>query len=297
MRFVVAGSSGFLGTALRDRLARDGHEVVRLIRGDAATPSESSWDPYAGEVDAEVIAGADVVVNLAGAPIERWPWTDAHREQIRRSRVESTATLAAAVAAAPDPPVLLAGSGASRYGGDRGGETLPESSSDGTGFLAEVVRDWETATAPAAAAGARVCHLRTTVVLGPGGGAFALMSLPFRLGLGGTIGSGEQYFPAISLSDWVSAVLFLAATPDAAGAYNLAAPEPVTNAEFTAILAERLHRPARLRAPASLLRAVLGDLAQTLLGSLRVVPERLLAAGFSFEQPDMAAIVRAALRS
>lgn len=296
MRFVLAGSSGFLGTALRDRLAQEGHDVVRLVRGPAATPSESSWDPYAGQVDEVVVGGSDVVINLAGSPIGRWPWTRDYRRSILRSRVATTATLARAVAAANRPPAYLAGSGVARYGDDRGPELLDESSSDGTGFLADVARAWEDATRPAQTAGARVCHLRSSVVLGPGGGAFGLMSLPFRLGVGGRIGSGRQWFSAVSLDDWVRAVLHLARDGQATGPYNLACPTPATNADFTAILAGALHRPALVRVPAAPLRAALGGLADPLLGSLRVVPQRLTAAGFSFDHPDLDAVVRAALR-
>jgi len=296
MRWVIAGSSGYLGTALRDRLAQEGHDVVRLVRGPSATPSESTWDPYAGEVDQAVVGGADVIVNLAGAPIARWPWTATHRQSILRSRVVTTATLARAVAAAASPPAFLAGSGVARYGADRGDEVLTESASDGDGFLADVVRAWEDAAQPAVAAGARVCHLRTSVVLGPGGGAFSLLSLPFRLGLGGRLGSGRQWFSAVSLGDWARAVLFLAADDRASGPYNIACPEPATNADFTQVLAAALHRPAKLSVPAAALRATLGGLAAQVLGSLRVVPQRLTAAGFGFDQPDLPAVVRAALQ-
>lgn len=296
MRWVIAGSSGYLGTALRDRLAQEGHDVVRLVRGAATTPTESSWDPYAGEVDQAVVGGADVVVNLAGAPIARWPWTATHRQSILRSRVVTTATLARGVAAAASPPVFLAGSGVARYGADRGDEVLTESSSDGDGFLADVVRAWEDAAQPAVAAGARVCHLRTSVVLGPGGGAFSLLSVPFRFGVGGRLGSGRQWFSAVSLGDWVRALLFLATDPGASGPYNIACPQPATNADFTAILAGALHRPAKLTVPAGPLRVTLGGLADQLLGSLRVHPQRLTAAGFDFEEPDLDAVVRTALQ-
>jgi len=243
------------------------------------------------------VAAADVVVNLAGAAIARWPWTDAYREKIRRSRVASTDTLARAVAAAPTPPVLLAGSGANRYGDDRDLEVLSEQSMDGTGFLAGVVREWEAATAPAASAGARICHLRASVVLDGGGGAFPLMSLPFRFGVGAQVGSGRQYLSAISRRDWTRAVLFLATTPNASGPYNLTCPEPATNAEFTRAVARALHRPAALRVPAGILRGTLGDLAETVVGSLRVVPQRLTEAGFRFDHPDIETIVAAALES
>ncbi len=296
MRFVIAGSSGYLGSALREDLARQGHDVVRLVRGPAGTPAESSWDPYADSVDADVVAAADVVVNLAGAPIAHWPWTAAYRQSILRSRVTSTATLARAVASAARPPAFLVASGIAGYGDDRGDEELSESSADGSGFLAGVVRAWEDAAGPARDAGARVCHLRNGLVLGAGGGAFTVMSLPFRLALGGRIGSGRQYFSAVSLADWVRAVSFLAATPDAEGRYNVSCPHPVTNAEFTRILAAALHRPAVLQVPAVVLRTVLGGLADQVLGSLRVHPQRLTEAGFDFQHPDLETVVRAALR-
>lgn len=296
MRFVISGSSGFLGTALRDRLARDGHEVVRLVRGSAATPSESTWDPYAGEVDEAVVGGADVVVNLAGASIAHWPWTADHRRSILRSRVVTTATLARAVAAAASPPTFLAGSGVARYGDDRGDQELAESAADGEGFLADVVRAWEDAAQPARDAGARTCHLRTSVVLGPGGGAFSLMSLPFRVGLGARLGQGRQWFSAVSLDDWVGATLFLANDAETSGPYNIACPQPVTNAEFTRVLASALHRRAPLRVPSLALRATLGGLATQVLGSLRVLPRRLTEAGFAFEHHDIDSVVRAALR-
>ncbi|MGI8675804.1 MAG: TIGR01777 family oxidoreductase [Nocardioidaceae bacterium] len=296
MRFVIAGSSGFLGTALRDHLAGGGHTVIRLVRGSAATPSESTWDPHAGAVDTDVVAAADVVVNLAGAPIAHWPWTTAYRREILRSRVAATSTLARAVASASRPPVFLVASGIAGYGDDRGAEVLTESSTDGSGFLAGVVRAWEDAAEPARHAGARVCHLRNGLVLGPGGGAFTVMSLPFRLGLGGRIGSGRQYFSAVSLADWVRAVSFLAATDDAEGRYNVSCPHPGTNADFTRLLAAALHRPAIMWVPAVALRTALGGLADQVLGSLRVYPQRLTEAGFEFQHPDLAAIVRAALR-
>jgi len=296
VRFVIAGSSGFLGTALRNHLAGDGHSVVRLVRGSAATPSESTWDPDDGDVDADVVAAADVVINLAGAPIAHWPWTTDYRQEILRSRVATTGTLARAVASAARPPAFLVASGIGGYGDDRAAEVLTEASTDGSGFLASVVRAWEDAARPARDAGSRVCHLRNGLVLGPGGGAFTVMSLPFKLGLGGRIGSGRQYFSAVSLTDWVRAVSFLAAANDADGRYNVSCPHPGTNANFTRTLAAALHRPAVLPVPAVVLRTVLGGLAEQALGSLRVFPQRLTEAGFEFQHPDLEAIVAAALR-
>jgi uncharacterized protein len=295
VRYVVAGSSGFLGTALRGRLAEAGHEVVRLVRRPAASASESTWDPYAGEVDTDLVAGADVVVSLAGANLTRWPWTAAYRRRLLESRTSTTGTLAEAIAAAPSPPAFVVGAAIGRYGIDRGDEVLTEDSPDGTGFLAGVVRAWEEAADPAREAGARVCHLRSGPVIHRSGGALRVMRLPFRLGLAGRVGSGEQYFPIISLTDWLSAVRFVAESPECSGPYNLVGPDPTTNGEFTRILAKALHRPAVLRAPAFAMRAVLGELAWEVVGSRRVLPKRLTEAGFQHEHPDVEAIVAAGL--
>jgi uncharacterized protein (TIGR01777 family) len=291
VRYVIAGSSGFLGTALRARLARDGHDVTRLVRRAAASASESSWDPYAGTVDADLIASADVVINLAGVSLARWPWTESYRRKILDSRLTTTATLATAIAAAPTPPTYIVAAGVARYGTDRGNEILTEDSSDGRGFLPDVVRQWEAAADPARAAGARVCHLRTGVVIDRDGGALKFMWLPFWLGIGGRVGSGAQYFPVISRPDWLSAAVFLAEQPDCVGPYNLVSPVPTTNLEFTRALAAALHRPTIMRAPAFALRTALGDVAEELIGSRRVLPHRLIAAGFKHEHHEVDAIV------
>lgn len=295
MRYVIAGSSGFLGTALRARLVEAGHDVTRLVRRPATSASESTWDPYAGAVDRALIADADVVVNLAGANLARWPWTAAYRRRILDSRTQTTGTLATAIAAAPAPPTFVVAAGVARYGTDRGDEVLTEESSDGTGFLPDVVRAWEAAADPARAAGARVCHLRTGLVLDRAGGALRSMLLPFRLGLGGRVGSGGQYFPVISLPDWLDAAILVAEQPECSGAYNLVGPVPTTNAEFTRALAAALHRPALLRVPVFAMRRILGDLAEELVGSRRVLPERLVAAGFQHRHPDIDAIIAAGL--
>jgi hypothetical protein len=294
MRVAIAGSSGFLGTAFRQHLLAHGHSVVRLVRSEPSGADESRWDPYAGVVDEALLGQCDVVVNLAGVPIAR-PWTAKNRVAILRSRVATTSTLATALASLPHPPALLAQSGIDFYG-DRGAESVDESSPAGTGFLAGVVEKWEAAAAPASAAGVRVCRLRTGVVLDASGGAMRLLLVPFRLGVGGRLGSGRQYMAAISLTDWVRAAYFLATSPSASGAYNLVAPNPPTNTELTAELGRTLHRPTKLAVPSFALRKALGGLSSTLLGSLRACPSRLTDAGFTFEHPDIASIVRAGLQ-
>jgi uncharacterized protein len=295
VRYVIAGSSGFLGTALRARLAREGHDVTRLVRRPAVSASESSWEPYAGTVDTDLIASADVVVNLAGVSLARWPWTEGYRRKIVDSRLRTTGTLADAIASAPTPPAFVVAAGVARYGTDRGNEILTEESSDGRGFLPDVVCQWEAAADPARAAGARVCHLRTGVVIDRDGGALKFMRPPFWLGIGGRVGSGAQYFPIISLPDWLSAAVFVAEQLDCAGPYNLVSPVPTTNLEFTRALAAALHRPVIMRAPAFAMRTVLGEVADELIGSRRVLPQRLIAAGFEHEHQDVDAIVATAL--
>ncbi len=297
MRYVIAGSSGFLGTALRRALAHAGHDVVRLLRGDSPSANDSRWDPYAGQVDLDVIASADVVVNVAGSSLAR-PWTAAQRRAVMDSRVRTTETLARAIAAVDSRPAFLAQSGISFYGSDRGDTVLDEDTAPVEGaFMHRVVHAWEAATEPADAAGARVCRMRTGIVADRRGGPVQLMLPLFRLGLAGPLGTGEQYFSVVSLADWVAAVLFLGATPTVSGPYNLTAPQPPTNAEFTAALGRALHRPTRLRVPEGVFRATLGELSGEALGSLRVVPARLEAAGFRFRHRTVDEVVAAALRS
>jgi uncharacterized protein (TIGR01777 family) len=287
MRIVLAGGSGFLGQAWRDHLARQGHEVVRLVRRQPLSSDESRWDPYRGRVDRSVIEGADVVANLAGAPIAHWPWTAAYKDTLRDSRVLTTRTLAEAVSTSVRKPTLLAQSGIAGYG-DRGDELLDEeSSTPAQTVLGRITREWEAATSPAAEAGARVCIMRTAVVLHKSGGALKPLNLLFRAALGGPIGSGRQYFPTISLHDWVRAATFLTTQERCRGVYLLAGPGTTTNAELARQLGRMLNRPALVRAPAWPMRKVLGELSEELLASVRVEPTRLLAEGFQFEQPTL----------
>ena len=287
MRIVLAGGSGFLGQAWRDHLARHGHDVVRLVRQPPQSPSESLWDPARGTLDQTVVDGADVVANLAGAPIARWPWTSAYKTTLLESRVATTRTLAEAVARSPRKPALLAQNGIAAYG-DRGDEVLTEeSSTPADTTLGRISLEWQAAAQPAVEAGARVCIMRTAVVLHRSGGALKPLSRLFRAGLGGPLGSGRQYFATISLNDWLRAATFLATEDACAGTYNVTGPNPTTNAEFTRELGRMLNRPTLARVPAWPMRKVLGELSNELLGSARVVPAHLLADGFVFEQPTL----------
>ena len=295
MRVVLAGASGFLGTAWRDHLAREGHEVVRLVRGEAMSRSESSWDPYAGEVDAAVIESADVVACLSGANLAHFPWNESYRRTFLTSRTATTRTLAAAIAASDRKPVFLAQNGIAGYG-DHGDAVITEDTpNDADTFIGSVTREWQSATTPAADAGARVVVMRSGVVLDRRGGALKPMLLPFRLGLGGPIGDGRQYFATISLVDWLRAATWLAGNDQARGVYNLTAPQQATNDELTRTLARLLHRPARMRVPAAAVRTAVRDVASEVLGSQRVEPRRLLAEGFTFEHPTLEERLRSAL--
>lgn len=296
MRYVLAGASGFLGRALQSQLERDGHEVRRLVRREPRSPEEFRWDPGRDELDAGVLAGAGAVVNLAGASIGRVPWTASYRQTIRESRTSTTRLLGRALASHPEPPVFVVQVGSSYYGDDRGADDLDEDSAPTTGFLAGVVRDWEQAAGPAAEAGVRVVYLRSGAVLDSSGGALPLLSAPFRLGLGGRLGSGQQYMPMVSLPDWLAAVRFVVDNDGCRGAYNLTLPEPATNAELTRALGQAMRRPTVVTVPRFAMRAALGGFATELLGSRRVHPRRLLEAGFRFTAPDVRSLVTVALR-
>jgi uncharacterized protein (TIGR01777 family) len=298
VRWLLAGASGFLGNALRVRLASEGHEVVRLVRREPATRAEFGWDPYAGQVDPAAFDGVDAVVNLAGVSVAGGWWTTRRREQILASRVATTGTLARALAsrAGDGPsPVYLHTSGIAHYGTRSRPEPYTEDSPAAGDYLAQVTVKWEEAARPAADAGVRVVALRTSPVLDHSGGSFVPMRLAWSAGLGATLGDGRQWMPIIALSDWLGAVQWAADTADADGAYNLTIPRPTTNAEFTEALARALGRPRFLKAPKVVLRTALGELAEQLAGDMYVVPRRLTEHGFVFGAPDVTSTIAAAL--
>ncbi len=293
MKIIVTGSTGLVGRALVRSLLSEGHAVTRLVRGESQTfsaPGTSAvrWDPERGSIDAAALEGHDGAVHLAGESIAT-RWSAAQKARILESRVKGTTLLAETLAKLSQPPeVLVSGSGINFYG-DRGDEILTEASRSGGGFLAEVCRQWEAATAPASDAGIRVALLRTGIVLSGGGGALGKMLLPFRLGLGGRMGSGTQWMSWISIEDEVGAIVHLLGDGAPSGPVNATSPNPVTNAEFSKALAEVLRRPAVLPVPATALRAVLGRgmADELLLGSMRVLPTRLLDSGYTFRTPDL----------
>ena len=285
----VSGSSGLIGSALLERLRQDGQTVVPMVRRPAKD-GEIHYDPRNGVLDPESLVGVDAVVHLAGAGIGDRRWTDRYRREILESRTLSTSLIAEAMASVANrggPRVLLSGSAIGFYGAT-GDEELNERSTAGDGFLADVCRAWEAATSPAEDAGVRVVHLRTGIVLSPRGGALKKLLPLFRFGLGGRMGSGRQWQSWISLNDEVGAIVFLL-TADISGAVNLTAPAPVTNAEFTKVLASTLSRPALVPVPSFGPKLLLGgELADALLFTgQRVLPERLTDAGYSFEHPTL----------
>lgn len=282
---LIAGSSGLIGQALRADLLARGDRVRTLVRRDARTPDEASWDPKRGTIDPAAFEGVDAVVNLAGAPIGTRRWTSSYKQTILESRLRTTGLLTARLAELPDAPPLLQASAVGFYG-DRGTEELTERSGPGTGFLADVVQQWENATRPAQEAGVRVVHLRTGIVLSRHGGALAPLLRLLRLGLGGLIGSGQQIWSWISIADHIAAIEHLIGSA-IEGPVNLTAPAPVTNRVLIRALASELRRPAALPAPAFALRIVLGGFADDILGSASVSPEALRHDGFVFVHPDV----------
>jgi hypothetical protein len=289
VKVVVTGSTGLIGAALVASLRADGHDVLRLVRHPASGPDEAHWDPAHRLLDPAVLAGADAVVHLAGAGVGDKRWSEGYRKTILDSRVDGTTTIAGGLAALDAPPGVLVSASAVGYYGERGDDVLDESAANGAGFLADVVRQWEAATAAAEQAGVRVVHIRSGLVLSADGGVLGKTLPLFKLGLGGKLGSGRQWMPWITLADEVAAIRFLIDHASIAGAVNLAAPEPVRNSDYTAAVGRAVHRPTLAPVPRFALRAALAGFAdEGALVSQRAVPTRLLDAGFEFRDTDLA---------
>jgi uncharacterized protein len=294
-RVAVTGSSGLIGSALCAALEAGGDEVIRLVRREPG-PGSVRWDPEAGTIDAAGLEGVDAVVHLAGEGIGNRRWSAAQKRRILESRTLGTALLARALAGLDHPPAVLVSGSAIGFYGDRGDDRLDEQSERGRGFLADVVAGWEAATEPASAAGIRVVHARTGIVLSAKGGALPRLLLPVKLFAGGPLGRGDQYMSWISLDDEVAALVWLL-DAEVSGPVNLTAPEPVTNRELVRTIGRILRRPAKLPTPAFGPRLLLGrEMADELLfSSTRAVPARLLADGFGFGHPDLEPALRAML--
>lgn len=291
---VVSGASGFIGRALVALLTTQGHRVRRLVRRPPRDAAEIAWDPAADALDPASLDGADAVVHLAGAGVADRPWSETRKREIVDSRVRSTGLLARTLAGLARPPRVFVSASAIGIYGDRGDERVSEASATGSGFLADVARAWEAAAAPAAAAGIRVTHPRIGLVLSPRGGALAKLLTPFRLGLGGPLGSGRQWWSWITLDDLVVAILHAIDAEGLRGPFLATAPQPVRVREFAAALGRALGRPSLVPAPAAALRLVLGrEMADAmLLAGQRAEPVALQASGFAFRDPDLDGALR-----
>ncbi len=286
IRILISGASGLIGKALIPALETRGAHVHRLVRREPGDQQEIRWNPMQA-VSPQIVSGYDAVIHLSGESVAG-RWTESKKRRIRDSRVISTRNLATAMAKAEKPPQTFVCASAIGYYGNRGDEVLAEESGSGEGFLAELSREWEEAARPAAHAGIRVVNLRIGVVLSRDGGALKQMLLPFRLGLGGKIGSGRQWFSWIHVDDLVAAVLHILEKPNLSGPVNMVSPNPVTNEGFTKTLAKTLNRTAILPVPAFALRLTFGEFAgEGLLASARVVPKKLREDGFAFRCPEL----------
>ena len=294
MRILVAGASGLIGSALLRELTAAGHSVVRLVRGPAGGADEAEWHPERGEFDAALLDGVDAVVCLNGAGVGSRRWTESYKKTLRESRLQPVGTLARAIASHGGPAVYVTASAVGYYG-DTGDRVVDEAAGPGSGFLAELCVEWESAAAPAQQAGIRQAALRTGLVLGPGGLLGRLKPI-LLTGLGGPLGDGLQYQPWISLRDEVAAIRYVLEHDDLSGPVNLTGPDPVPNRELMKALASALHRPAVVPAPAFALRLVLGEFADDgVLKGQRAVPAALLRAGFEFRDPTLEQAARWAL--
>jgi uncharacterized protein len=283
MKVAITGSRGLIGSALLPHLRSEGHEVVRVVRGEPAA-GDVVWDPKAGSIEIDKLAGVEAVVHLAGAGVGDHLWSARYKETILSSRVDGTSTLANAIARMPNPPSVLVSASAVGYYGSRGDERLTEESPPGSGFLADVCAQWEAAASAVSRAGVRLVIARTGIVLSGAGGALKKQLPAFRLGVGARLGRGSQQLSWITRHDAVNAISHLLRSDGPAGPFNLSAPQPVSNATFTHALGRALHRPALLAVPEVVLRVVVGAemASQLLLASQSAVPERLLNDGFTF---------------
>jgi len=293
MKVLVTGSSGLIGTELVATLIAQGHQVTRLVRRSAQA-GEASWDPGAGTIEADKLEGHDGVVHLAGAGIGDHRWSEDHKRVVMDSRVQGTGLLARTLATLGTPPAVLASGSAVGFYGYENELPITEASPRGAGFLADVVTAWEEAAEPAAEAGIRVVSVRTGVVLTAKGGALKKQLPPFKLGLGGRLGTGKQWLSWISLEDEIAALLHILTTESLKGPVNVTSPEPVTNADFTATLARVLKRPAVIPVPTPALHALFGEemTREMLLGGQRVLPAELETSGFTFSHPNLEGALR-----
>ncbi len=299
MKILVSGSTGMIGTSVVAALSRDGHAICRLQRPESTEPRNAAlsasgpgqsvrWDPLGGTFDSAAAESADAVIHLAGASIGEGRWTAARKRLLRSSRVDVTRHLVSGLAKLARPPRVFISASAMGYYGDRGEEQLTEQSAPGHDFLAALARDWEAEAARAEQFGARAVMLRFGLILARDGGALARMLLPFRLGLGGRLGSGQQWMSWLTLGEAVGMIRYALENVGVRGAVNAVTPNPVRNSEFTAVLGRVLHRPTIFPAPAFVLRLALGEMADALLlGSSRLIPQELQTLSYRFLHPEL----------
>jgi uncharacterized protein len=289
---LVSGSTGLIGSALVSALRDEGHRVVRLTRSQDAGDDAVRWDPSAGEIDADRLEGIDAVVHLAGENIVR-RWTSNKKARIRNSRVQGTRLLAETLARLATPPRVMVSASATGYYGDRGDEFLREENAPGDNFLAGLCQEWEAAADPVREVGVRVVHPRLGLVLSPQGGALGVTLPVFKLGGGGRIGSGRQYWPWVAIDDVVGSILYALKTDSLEGPVNVSVPDPPTNAQYTSTLGRVLNRPTFFSLPAPIARLMLGQLAdELLLASQRVEPARLKESGYEYRHPELEGALR-----
>ena len=297
MKVAITGASGLVGSALLNALGSDGHRIVRLVRpGGTVLADDVRWNPAAGELDAATLEGCDAVVNLAGASIGEGRWSEARKKILRDSRVDSTRALVSGLARLNHKPQVLVAASAVGYYGDRGDEVLSEASGPGDDFLAKLACEWEAEARRAEASGIRTVILRFGMILSAHGGALPRMLMPFRMGVGGRLGSGKQWMSWLTLGEAADLIRYAIEHAELRGPVNAVSPNPVRNAEFTRVLACVLRRPALFPAPAFALRLMLGEMADALLlSSQRVAPRKLEAIGYSFRNPNLEAALRVLL--
>jgi len=297
MRILITGASGLIGTALQRSFDEIGHELLLASRKEAKDSQHIQWDVEKGFSEPERLEGIDAVVHLAGESVFGLSWSDAKKKAIRDSRVDGTRSVVEAISKLKARPNVLVAASAIGFYGDRGDEEMTESSAAGDTFLAEVSKEWESEARRAEDAGIRTVLLRTGIILSKDGGALGTMLLPFKLGIGGVVGSGKQWMSWISIDDHIRVINYAIENENVRGAVNSVSPNPVTNGEFTKTLGEVLYRPTILPLPSFAVNMVFGEMGDALLlASTRVVPKRLEDAGFEFKYPELKTAIEHAVK-